>query len=134
MRVVVDTNVFVSAVILPNSLPRRAVDQALDRCVALFSKPTMDELKEVLTRPQFNRYVAREERALFLAQLGAVAEFVSIIQVVRECRDARDDKFLEVALNGRADVIITGDNDLLKMSPWRGITIVLPREYLRTEA
>lgn len=134
MRVVVDTNVFVSAVILPNSLPRRAVDQALDRGVVLFSEPTMDELKEVLTRPQFNRYLDREERALFLAQLGAVAEFVSIIQIVRECRDANDDKFLEVALNGRADVIITGDADLLRMNPWRGITIVLPREYLRTEA
>jgi putative PIN family toxin of toxin-antitoxin system len=55
---------------------------------------------------------------------------VPIIQVVRECRDPKDDKFLELALNGRADLIITGDADLLVLNPWRGIEIVTPREYL----
>ena len=61
----------------------------------------------------------------------AVAEFVPIIQVVRECRDPKDDKFLEVALNGRADVIITGDADLLRMHPWREIAIFSPVHFLR---
>ena len=67
---------------------------------------------------------------LFLAQLASVAEFVPIVQLVRQCRDPKDDKFLEVALNGRADLIITGDADLLAMNPWRGIVIVSPAEYL----
>ncbi|SPF42220.1 Nucleotide binding protein PINc [Candidatus Sulfotelmatobacter kueseliae] len=130
MRCVVDTNVLVSAIVFPLSVPRQAVDKALSDGVLLFSDFTLDELKEVLFRSKFDRYVSREERALFLAQIGVAAEFVHIIQVVRECRDQNDDKFLEVALNGRADVIITGDADLLAMSPWRDVAIATPATYL----
>jgi len=82
-------------------------------------------------RSKFDRYVSREARAIFLSQIGTVAELVPIIQLVRACRDPKDDKFLEVALNGRADVIITGDKDLLRMHPWRGIEILAPADYLR---
>jgi uncharacterized protein len=131
MRSVVDTNVLVSAIVFPLSVPRQAVDKALSNDILLLSEFTMDELKEVLFRPKFDRYVSREERALFFAQLESVAEVVPIIQLVRECRDPRDDKFLEVALNGRADVIITGDVDLLRMHPWREIAIVSSSDYLR---
>lgn len=49
---------------------------------------------------------------------------------VRECRDPKDDKCLEVGLNGRADVIVTGDADLLGMHPWRGIAILSPKIYV----
>jgi putative PIN family toxin of toxin-antitoxin system len=131
MRCVVDTNVLVSAIVFPPSVPRQAVDKALSDDVLLFSEFTMDELKEVLFRSKFDPYVTREERILFLAQLGSVAEFVPIVRIVRECRDPKDDKFLEVALNGRADVIITGDADLLEMHPWRGIDILSSADYLR---
>jgi uncharacterized protein len=58
-------------------------------------------------------------------------EFVPIIQTVRECRDPDDDKILELALNGRADVIITGDEDLLELHPWREIAILTPVSYLK---
>jgi putative PIN family toxin of toxin-antitoxin system len=132
MRCIIDTNVFVSAAVLSPSVPRQAVSKALRAGLLVFSEYTVDELKEVLFRPKFDRYVSREERTLFLAQLGSVAEFVPIIQLVRECRDPKDDKFLEVALNGRADVIITGDADLLRVHPWRGITILSPAKYLRS--
>jgi uncharacterized protein len=131
-RLVVDTNVFVSAIVAPHSIPRQAVDRALDNGVLLFSAPTISELEEVLRRPKFDHYVSREERAIFLAQLGTAAEFVPIIQVVCECRDPKDDKFLEVALNGRADAIITGDADLLGMHPWRGVAILPPAGYLHS--
>jgi putative PIN family toxin of toxin-antitoxin system len=127
---VVDTNVFVSAIVLPRSVPRHAVDKALDRGVLLFSEATMIELTEVLYRPKLDEYVSKEDRTVFLRQLAGSAEFVSIIQQVRECRDPKDDKFLEVALNGRADVIITGDADLLALHPWRGIAILSPSEYI----
>jgi putative PIN family toxin of toxin-antitoxin system len=132
MRCVIDTNVFVSAAVLSPSVPRQAVSKVLRGGLLLFSEYTMDELKEVLFRSKFDRYVTRKERILFLAQLGSVAEFVPIIQIVRECRDPKDDEFLEVALNGRADVIVTGDVDLLEMHPWRGIAILCPADYLRS--
>jgi uncharacterized protein len=130
-RLVIDTNVLVSAAILALSVPRHVVDRAIDRGVLLFSQSTMDELKRVLFRPKFDRYLTREGRAIFLAHLERVAEMVPAIQIVRECRDPKDDKFLEVALNGRADVIVTGDEDLLGMNPWRGIGIISSSDYLR---
>jgi putative PIN family toxin of toxin-antitoxin system len=125
-RIVVDTNVFVSAIARPHSIPRQALDKVLDNGVLLFSEATMTELVEVLRRPKFDHYFGREDRAIFLSQLDAVAEFVPIIQLIRECRDPKDDKFLELALNGRADVIITGDADLLRMHPWREIAVLSP--------
>jgi len=130
-RIVVDTNVFVSAIVLPLSVPRQAVDKALDHGVLLFSDATMTELTEVLSRPKFDQYSGIGERLLFLGQLRSTAEFVPITQLVRECRDPKDDKFLEVALNGRADLIITGDSDLLALHCWREITILTPAEYLK---
>jgi putative PIN family toxin of toxin-antitoxin system len=131
MRCVVDTNVVVSASVFAFSVPRQAVEKALRNSILLFSDFTMDELKNVLVRSKFDRYVSREERARFLAQLNARAEFVPTIRLVRECRNPKDDKFLEVALNGRADVIITGDADLLEMHPWREIEILSPARYLK---
>jgi putative PIN family toxin of toxin-antitoxin system len=130
MRCVIDTNVLISAAAFPLSIPRQALRRVLRQGILLFSEATADELKAVLSRPKFDRYVSRKERALFLAQIQAVAEVVPIIQRVRECRDPKDDKLLEVALNGRADVIITGDVDLLVLHPWRGVTILTPADYL----
>ncbi|MGA9510248.1 MAG: putative toxin-antitoxin system toxin component, PIN family [Candidatus Sulfotelmatobacter sp.] len=132
MRCVIDTNVFVSAAMLSPSVPRQALSKTLRNGLLLFSEYTMDEVKEVLFRSKFDRYVSRKERTLFLAQLGRVAEFVPIIQLVRECRDPKHDKFLEVALNGRADVIITGDADLLQMHRWREIRILSPMDYAKS--
>ncbi len=130
-RLVVDTNVFTSAIIFPRSVPRQVVDHALDHGVVIFSKATMRELTEVLSRSKFDSFVSRAERELFLAQIESTAEFVPIIQLVRECRDPKDDKFLELALNGRADVIVTGDADLLGMHPWRGTWVLMPGDYLK---
>ncbi len=93
----------------------------------------MQELADVLSEAKFDSYVTAEQRVQFIRLIANIAEFVPIIHRVRECRDAKDDKFLEVALNGRADVIITGDDDLLAMNPWRGIPIVSPKDYLIVE-
>jgi putative PIN family toxin of toxin-antitoxin system len=131
MRAVVDTNVFVSASIFPYSIPRQAVRKALHNGALLSSEPTTSELREALFRSKIDRYVSREERAIFLAQLERVAEIVPTIQIVRECRDPKDDMFLEVVLNGRADVIVTGDADLLGTNPWRGIAVEAPADHLR---
>jgi putative PIN family toxin of toxin-antitoxin system len=129
-RVVADTNILVSRLILPESIPAQVLRRVELESLLLFSESTMYELADVLSRPKFDRYISREDRKGFLQRLGKIAEFVPIIQLIRECRDPRDDKFLEVALNGRADVIITGDADLLAMSPWRGVAILSPADYL----
>jgi putative PIN family toxin of toxin-antitoxin system len=130
-RVVVDTNVLVSRLILPQSLPAKALSRAELEARLLISEATMYELADALARPKFDRYVSVADRKGFLQLLGHIAEFVPIIQLVRECRDPKDDKFLDVALNGRADVIITGDADLLALHPWRRVAILSPADYLR---
>jgi uncharacterized protein len=129
-RIVVDTNVMVSRMLLADSVPARAVQRAKDEGTLLVSDATLVELAEVLSRVKLDRYVSLEERRQFLRELSQIAEFVSIVHPIRECRDPKDDKFLEVALNGRADAIVTGDADLLRMGPWRGIEIVSPAEFL----
>jgi len=129
-RVVVDTNVLVSRLILPDSRPAQAVRRALDSTL-LFSEATMNELADVLSRAKFDPYVTRRDREQFVRELCTLVEFVPIIQGVRDCPDPSDNKFLEVALNGRADLIITGDADLLALNPWREITIVTPGEFLK---
>ena len=60
-----------------------------------------------------------------------MAELVTITERIAVCRDPTDDRFLELAVNGRADIIVTGDLDLLVWDPFRGIPIVTPRQFVR---
>ena len=129
-RVVLDTSVLVSRLLLPDSVPGQAARTAVDRGTVLMSEATVEELADVLSRPKFDRYVTVEERIRFLRLLGHVAEPVPIVHTVRACRDPRDDKFLELAVNGEADVIVTGDADLLALDPFRGLPILTPARFL----
>jgi putative PIN family toxin of toxin-antitoxin system len=130
-RIVVDTNVFVSRLLRFDSVPGRAVKRAIHEAVVLVSQATLSELADVLAQSKFDRYVTIELRLQFIRLIAQIAEVVPIIHPIRECRDPKDDKFLEVALNGRADLIVTGDADLLEMHPWRGIAVLAPANYLR---
>ena len=90
----------------------------------------MEELAEVVGRAKFDPYLPIADRQEFVRLLGRIVEMVAIVRVVRACRDPRDDKFLEVALNGRADFMITGDRDLLALDPFMDIAILRPAAYL----
>ena len=133
MRLVADTNVLVSYLLAPNSNPRRAVDRGLDSGTLLFCDATLQELSAVLARSKFDRYVSTLERQAFLDVLERAGEMVPILQTVRACRDPGDDKFLEVAVNGSADAILTGDADLLALHPYRGIAITTPAAWLEKQ-
>ncbi|WP_353252970.1 putative toxin-antitoxin system toxin component, PIN family [Salinisphaera sp. PC39] len=128
-RVVVDSNALVSRLLLPSSVPGRAVSRIVREARLLVSEATMAELAEVLSRRKFDSYVTVAERKQFLRLLSRVAEYVPIVRQVRECRDPRDDKFLEVAVNGDANWIVTGDRDLLALDPFENIRIVTPADY-----
>lgn len=130
-RIVIDTNVLVSGLLRLPSIPGQAVGHALDHGILLVSDATMYELADVLARQRLDQYVSVEDRQEFLRQLSRTAEFVAIVYPVRACRDPEDDKFLEVALNGEATLIITGDADLLALHPWRDIAILSPAQYLK---
>ncbi|MBA2246351.1 MAG: putative toxin-antitoxin system toxin component, PIN family [Gemmatimonadetes bacterium] len=127
---VFDSNVLVSALLFEHSVPRQAFDRATARWPVLLSIETLSALASVLSRPKFDRYLHPEERERFLVGLVRGAELVEVRERIRECRDPRDDVFLEVAVAGRAERIITGDEDLLVLHPFRGIPILGPAEYL----
>ena len=130
-RIVVDTNVFVSGLLRRASVSGQAAAKARHNAVLLVSQATMTELADVLAGAKFDRYVSVEQRVGFIRLISTIAEFVPIVRRVRECRDPKDDKFLEVALNGRADLILTGDADLLTLNPWREIAILTPTAFLK---
>ena len=132
-RVVFDTNVLISHLLLPPSIPSQAVGKAVAEARILISEETFLELSEVLARRKLDRYVSAEERRSFLRELYEMSEEVMVTHPVHACRDPKDDKFLELAVNGRADCIITGDSDLLVLGPFEGIRILSPAEYLAEE-
>lgn len=129
-RVVVDTNALISRLLLPDSVPARAVHEVVTGAILLSSEATIAELAEVLAREKFDPYVSVAERQQFLRLLSRVTEVVPITHTVRACRDPRDDKFLELAVNGEATVIVTGDNDLLSLNPFRDIPIITPASFV----
>ncbi len=130
MRFVLDTNVTVGAVLLADSVPRCVFDKALDEGKILVSAPTFLELAEVLSRQKFNKYLLEEERMRFLVELLKEAELIEITEEITGCRDVKDNKFLELAVGGKADCIVSGDDDLLALHPFRGIPILTPKECL----
>ena len=78
--------------------------------VHLFSEATFQELRDVLNRAKFDPYLKREKRLHFIAEMRELSEFVIITRTVSLCRDARDDKFLDVAACGNADYLVTGSS------------------------
>jgi uncharacterized protein len=130
LRVVFDTNVVISAMLLPLSVSRRALDRAMREGRPLVSAATITELDDVIHRPRFDKYLFEEERIEFLTTLVHEAELVNIAETVTDCRDPQDNKFLELALSGRATHIVTGDSDLLVLHPFRGIMVIPPSSFL----
>lgn len=130
MRFVFDTNVLVSALLLPNSKPRQALDLALKQGKLLLSFAVLAELCEVLSRKRFRRYVDEEDIRTFVAVLTREAEWVDVDVRITACRDPKDDRFLELAVSGQATHVVSGDSDLLALNPFRGITIMSPQALL----
>lgn len=133
MRVVVDTNVFASAALKESSWPG-AVFRWLEESGGLLkSDVTEDQVIEVLQRPYFGSklppvYLDRVRR------IFAKAELVTIVERITACRDPSDDRSLKLAGNGRADLIVTGDLDLLVLNPFRGIPIITPIAFCHAQS
>lgn len=129
-RYVFDTNVIISALLFNDSIPGQTFFHTLDYGTILMSQSLAEELNDVLGREKFNRYITLEEREQFLECLTRESELVEITDTVRVCRDAKDNQILELAVSGDAMFVVTGDNDLLALNPFRGIQIVTPSQLL----
>ena len=130
MRVVLDTNVLVSAALKRKSTPATAAALVEEHHTVLKSSATERQLFDVLARSYFVPLIDRDTHD-WLRKLMAAAEAVAITERIAACRDPTDDKFLELAVNGRADFIVSGDADLLDLNPFRGIPIVTPAAFMQ---
>jgi putative PIN family toxin of toxin-antitoxin system len=129
-RLVLDTNVLISAALRRGSLPHQVLLQARAAGPLLASDATLAEFREVFLRAKFDRDVDRALRESVVEEYARLCMLIPIPVPIRACRDTKDDKFLEVAVHGRADAIVTGDSDLLDLHPFRGIAILTPADYL----
>lgn len=129
MRLVVDTNLWVSYLLKPNSLIAPQINIIQREETLLNSRATLEELSDVLSRAKFAKYVHREDVHAFIMAFIETGEHVTISQEIKACRDPRDDKFLELAVSGQADVILTGDDDLLVLHSFEDIPILRMREF-----
>lgn len=129
-NIVFDASSIVGALLKPDSVPERALLLARARHVICLSDAVEGEIREVLGRPRFTRYLGegRGERVMDLVA-SAAARFSPSV-VVQDCRDAKDNKYLELALAAGAAAIVSSDNDLLVLDSWRGIRIVTPAQFL----
>lgn len=127
MAVVFDTSVLISAALQAASIPSRAVRHAVRADVILASAAT---LAGTLERPKFGRCVSLAARREFVAFVQMASRIVEINRLIRACRDPADDKFLDVAVSGGAELIVTSDADLLVRHPFEGVEIVTPATYL----
>jgi putative PIN family toxin of toxin-antitoxin system len=129
-RFVADTNVLISRLVFRNSVPAHAIRQATTAGDLLMSMETLEELQSVLIRPKFDNYIPLGKRLAFYESLRLTAILIESVAPISACRDSKDDKFLALAVTGQADFILTGDQDLLVLHPFRGVDILSPRQYL----
>lgn len=134
-RVVFDTSTLVSAALRPTSIPRQAFLKAVAEAELCVSDATLAEFGEVMARDKFDRYLDRALRLQFVELYRQHARLFHVSEAEEKtleppCRDPRDNKFLALALACSADVVVSSDEDLLTLNPYRRIPVVLPREFL----
>ena len=130
-HIVVDTNVLISAALLPNSVSAHALVLAFERFVMAQNQATWHELQDRIVRKKFDRYFGDTGRLAWLARLAQNTQFFEPVSVVTDSRDVTDNKFLALALDARASCILSGDQDLRVLHPYRNISIYSPGEFVQ---
>jgi len=132
-RVVVDTNVILSAALSPRGAPAELVDILLAEGRLVFSQTTFAELESRIWKPKFDRYLPIERRKHILQELNASAMWVDVPSAISEqfySRDVKDDPFVHVAIAAGVTRLISGDDDLLCLHPLGTLHILSPRAAL----
>ena len=127
---VIDTNAIICAYILENSKNRRAYNKAFNSGIILYSAKTFDEFAEVIVRSKFEKYLPFVQRLSAIKEFQARAFWIDVVIDINICRDPKDNKFPELAVASNASCIITGDDDLFVLSPFRGIPILNTADFL----
>ena len=134
-RVVFDTSTLVSAALRTGSVPQQALMKAFASCDVCASVETLEELNAVMGRRKFDSYLEREMRLRFVLLVTRRAHLFTVPTgtVTPGCRDAKDDKFLASVLSAEADALVSSDEDLLVLHPWRDVPVMTAAEFLAGE-
>ncbi len=128
MRVVFDSNIFISALAIPGSKAEKAIARIIEgKDKLVLSKAIIDEILSVLARKFSRNREAISRVAVYLSDLGEITQPAKKIKVLH---DDPDNRILECSLAGKADIIVTGDSEMLKLKEFHGIRIISLREYL----
>lgn len=129
---VFDTNSLISGFILSNTTTSKALDRAKQIGFFSFSESTSREFANVFLRPKFDKYLSLEIRLGLIDDLHSLAILVDPTITITDCRDQKDNQFLELAVAANASCIVSGDQDLLVLNPFRKIPILTPANFLNT--
>jgi uncharacterized protein len=128
--IVFDASSVISAALKADSVPEQALLRAEEADVFALSTAVDAEITEVMARPKFARAISGERSVRILDIIRREAVWFEPVTRVNDCRDSKDNKYLELALAAGADIIVSSDDDLLVLDPWRGIRILRPGDYL----
>jgi putative PIN family toxin of toxin-antitoxin system len=131
MFAVLDTNVLISALMNEQSVSAKALVLAMRHFTLLASNETWDELQRKVYSPKFNAFWDEEARIVFLTLLASRTVFVHTTSQITACRDVDDNKFLNLAVDGGAHLMISGDADLRVLNPFQSIAILSPADFLQ---
>jgi putative PIN family toxin of toxin-antitoxin system len=128
MRVVFDSNIFISALLIPGSKAEKAIARIIDGTDSLvLSKAIIDEVLTVLARKFGSDREHISRTALYIADLGEIINPLIKLKIVK---DDPDNRILECAIEGKAGLIVTGDKELLSLGEFQNVRIVSLRDYL----
>lgn len=127
--IVIDTNVLISAGLLPQSKPAQVLALAVEHFVIAQNQDTWHELETRIARPKFDRYFGDSGRLRHLVKIAQSIQYFEISSAVTVSRDKTDDKFIELAIDSGAILLISGDPDLKDVQSYKGIEILSPSQF-----
>ena len=130
-RIVLDTNIFIYFLISESfhKLDKRLKNHQVR---LLFSEELLYEFLQVANRPKFKKYFSDREVSNLLEDLHVYSDFIDVHSSVNICRDKKDNFLLALCADGKADYLITGDDDLLALKKFKKTNILKIADYFRT--
>lgn len=131
-HIVFDTNALISALILQSSISNQALQLAIEHFTIIVSRDTWIEFETRIQKPSLLPYfTSAREREELVEVLNRIVEHIAVQSEISDCRDPDDNKFLSLAFDGKASFLVSGDNDLKVLHPWRAIAILSPGDFVR---
>jgi len=128
--IVLDTNVLVSSLFVLGSNPNKAFIKAITEYQLLFSKATFFELETTFKKNKISKKIGVNKITNYLSIVANISVTIESVFSFDECRDPDDNKFLDLAMSGNAEAIVSGDKALLDLNPFQGIPIINATDFI----